>query len=357
MKKILGIFFISLFVSNSSYSEPVTVKNTKWHHMDIKKHFEIITDNVRLGKSAQKFEIRHGECKKQDCKWGAHRTERHLKKLHYSSKKFKDPEYYDYESIGNIGKKDLFEGIETHSENTLEELNKGLFANRLITHDIFNKKIETHDFDYHESFGEFFHLEHDQGARSTEKFMRPLTYFENTGKSFSDFPMAKLMNKVETSKVHNDYEFTPIKDVLPFKVSQRAQMAKEMKDLELLAAEEEASLQRQRVGLDIGEVQGQQAMAADARRAAAMATQAGVQGLVDIAMTGLESQDLFADSPEAKAARQERRAGRKLERQMKRGTRQASRDIQTRNFLDVPGINYEPVFGINMPGLGGSMYS
>ena len=94
MKKILGIFFISLFVSNSSYSEPVTVKNTKWHHMDIKKHLEIITDNVRSGKSAQKFEIRHGECKKQDCKWGAHRTERHLKKLHYSSKKYKDPVYY-----------------------------------------------------------------------------------------------------------------------------------------------------------------------------------------------------------------------------------------------------------------------
>jgi len=138
---------------------------------------------------------------------------------------------------------------------------------------------------------------------------------------------------------------------------QRAQMAKEMKDLELLAAEEEVSLQRQRVGLDIGEVQGQQAMAADARRAAAMATQAGVQGLVDIAMTGLESRDLYADSPEAKAARQERRAGRKLKRQMKRGTRQAARDIQTRDFLDVPGINYEPVFGINMPGLGGSMYS
>ena len=94
MKKVLVIFFISLFASNSSYSEPVTVKNTKWHHMDIKKHFEIITDNVRSGKSAQKFEIRHGECKKQDCKWGAHRTERHLKKLHYSSKKYKDPVYY-----------------------------------------------------------------------------------------------------------------------------------------------------------------------------------------------------------------------------------------------------------------------
>ena len=94
MKKIFKFLVLSLIMCNLSYAGPVTVKKTKWHHMDIKKHFEIITDNVRAGKSAQKFEIRHGECKKQDCKWGAHRTERHLKKLHYSSKKFKNPVYY-----------------------------------------------------------------------------------------------------------------------------------------------------------------------------------------------------------------------------------------------------------------------
>ena len=93
-KKIFKFLVLSLIMCNLSYAGPVTVKKTKWHHMDIKKHFEIITDNVRAGKSAQKFEIRHGECKKQDCKWGAHRTERHLKKLHYSSKKFKNPVYY-----------------------------------------------------------------------------------------------------------------------------------------------------------------------------------------------------------------------------------------------------------------------
>lgn len=94
MKKIFKFLVLSLIMCNLSYAGPVTVKKTKWHHMDIKKHFEIITDNVRAGKSAQKFEIRHGECKKQDCKWGAQRTERHLKKLHYSSKKFKNPVYY-----------------------------------------------------------------------------------------------------------------------------------------------------------------------------------------------------------------------------------------------------------------------
>jgi len=94
MKKIFKFLVLSSIMCNLSYAGPVTVKKTKWHHMDIKKHFEIITDNVRVGKSAQKFEIRHGECKKQDCKWGAQRTERHLKKLHYSSKKFKNPVYY-----------------------------------------------------------------------------------------------------------------------------------------------------------------------------------------------------------------------------------------------------------------------
>ena len=31
--------------------------------------------------------------------------------------------------------------------NTLEELNKGLYANRLVTHDIYNKKITTFDYD------------------------------------------------------------------------------------------------------------------------------------------------------------------------------------------------------------------
>ena len=94
---------------------------------------------------------------------------------------------------------------------------------------------------------------------------------------------------------------------------QRAAMAEEMQNLDLLAAQEEVNLQRQRVGLDIGEVQGQQAMAADARRAAAAATQAGVQGIVDIAMTGLERADLLAG--ERTAAE---RATRKEMRQSKR---------------------------------------
>ena len=76
MKILFTILFIILFsnIFNSSYAAPVTIKKTVWHHMGVKDHFEIVTDNVRAGKTAQKFEIRHGECKKQDCKWGAHRS-------------------------------------------------------------------------------------------------------------------------------------------------------------------------------------------------------------------------------------------------------------------------------------------
>ena len=109
--------------------------------------------------------------------------------------------------------------------NTLEELNKGLYANRLITHDIYNKKITTFDYDYHEQFGQFFHTEHDQGNRTETKYLRPLMKLDDTDKVLSDYPMAKLMNVVDTKKVHNDFEFTPPEDILPNKVSQRAQMA------------------------------------------------------------------------------------------------------------------------------------
>ena len=109
--------------------------------------------------------------------------------------------------------------------NTLEELNKGLYANRLVTHDIYNKKITTFDYDYHEQFGQFFHTEHDQGNRTESKYLRPLAKLDDTDKVLSDYPMAKLMNVVDTKKVHNDYEFTPPEDILPNKVSQRAQMA------------------------------------------------------------------------------------------------------------------------------------
>lgn len=135
---------------------------------------------------------------------------------------------------------------------------------------------------------------------------------------------------------------------------QRAAMAEEMQNLDLLAAQEEVNLQRQRVGLDIGEARGQQAMAADARRAAAAATQAGVQGLVDMGTTLFQGSDLYAGerTPEEmkaiRTARKQNRIDRRNTRRMKRGVSDVGRDLQSIDYMD---INYQPMFDI--PGVGG----
>ena len=109
--------------------------------------------------------------------------------------------------------------------NTLTEINKGLLANKLITHDIYNKKISTFNYDYHDSYVDHYHTEHNEGARADGNYLKPLVYYEDTGRMLSDFSEAKLMSVVDTKSVHNDYEFTPPEDILPNKVSQRAQMA------------------------------------------------------------------------------------------------------------------------------------
>ena len=92
---------------------------------------------------------------------------------------------------------------------------------------------------------------------------------------------------------------------------QRAEMAKEMQRLDELAAREESRLQTARAQLDIGEVMGQQQIAAEARQAAAAATTAGVENIVGMGQT----LNLFADTAAGKTARQ----GRQFTRQQNPG--------------------------------------
>lgn len=140
---------------------------------------------------------------------------------------------------------------------------------------------------------------------------------------------------------------------------QRAAMAEEMQDLDLLAAQEDVNLQRQRVGLDIGEARGQQMMAADARAAAAAATQAGVQGLVDMGTTLFQGSDLYAgertDTERAarKAGRQSKRldrieANRGLDARNKAGARMFKRNTRRmrRDNPDLYDFISDPAFGI-----------
>ena len=50
----------------------------------------------------------------------------------------------------------------------------------------------------------------------------PDTQLNDTGKTLYEFADSKKMVVTETSKVHNDYEFTPASDTIPQIVSQKA---------------------------------------------------------------------------------------------------------------------------------------
>ena len=109
--------------------------------------------------------------------------------------------------------------------NIIESLNNGLFGNKLIAHDSFYKTIEEFEFDYHGSFGEYFHTEHTDGEKSGIKFLQPYANFDNTEKNLSEHADAKLMVASQTSKIHNDYESPDAQDLLLNSISQREQLA------------------------------------------------------------------------------------------------------------------------------------
>lgn len=99
---------------------------------------------------------------------------------------------------------------------------------------------------------------------------------------------------------------------------QRVAMAKELSDFEMAVAKEDANLQAQKVDLDLGEVAGQQQIAADARAARAASLQAGVQGLVDVGLGAMEAGDAFSGTSERRAANKAKRQQRRADRRAKR---------------------------------------
>ena len=98
----------------------------------------------------------------------------------------------------------------------------GLYANKLTVHNAFNKTLETHDFNYAANFQTQFHLESTGEATDIDKMITPDANLNDTGKALFENPDSKSMLVSETSKIHNDYEFTPVKDTLQKIMSQRA---------------------------------------------------------------------------------------------------------------------------------------
>ena len=104
MKKHIPAVILYFFIYIFAYSiygavanaKDITWNQTKQHKLTANKKDSqhIVTDFVRAGDSSQMFVLKHGECGGQDCKWGAHRTERQLKQYHWSKKKIGNEVYY-----------------------------------------------------------------------------------------------------------------------------------------------------------------------------------------------------------------------------------------------------------------------
>ena len=108
--------------------------------------------------------------------------------------------------------------------DTLKQLRDGAYGNRMIRHDAFNKTFITTDFDYANSFGDFFHTEHSDGDKANDKFTVPFAYYDDTRKDISQNAMAKLMVETNTSKLHNDYELPLASETTQLQIPQLSQM-------------------------------------------------------------------------------------------------------------------------------------
>ena len=104
--------------------------------------------------------------------------------------------------------------------NTLKNTAEGVYASRLITHDLFTKRFEEHDFNYYSEYLKQNHLEQDSDG-DKRAFNGILPFFNyDKGDTFASKNEGTLHYQSETTKTHNDYEFPVSKDILQKRVSQ-----------------------------------------------------------------------------------------------------------------------------------------
>jgi hypothetical protein len=103
-------------------------------------------------------------------------------------------------------------------------LNEGMIASKMITHDSFNKTITETNFDYLNSYSKYFHTEHEDGFKAKRKGVVPFANFEDTEKDLSQQYNAKLMVDSNTAKIHNNYEIVNPALTVQNRLSQRLQM-------------------------------------------------------------------------------------------------------------------------------------
>ena len=135
-------------------------------------------------------------------------------KAHYSPK------------VKNTGEDDIYnlqsvEDFKVLSQfNTLLNTNNGVYSSRLITHDLFNKTFNTHDFDYNLEYLKQNHLEQDErGEKRDNNGILPFFNYDR-GETFGSKNEGALYLQSTTTKIHNDYEQPEVEEILQKRISQ-----------------------------------------------------------------------------------------------------------------------------------------
>ena len=137
-------------------------------------------------------------------------------KAHYSPKVKNVAESQD--PIYNLQSVENFKIIQQF--DTLNNTANGVYASKLITHDIYNKTFEEIEFDYTKEYIKQNHLEQDEsGNKRNDNGILPFFNYDN-GETFGNKSEGSIYYQSETQKVHNTHEFPVSKDILQKRISQ-----------------------------------------------------------------------------------------------------------------------------------------
>ena len=105
--------------------------------------------------------------------------------------------------------------------DTLKNLANGVYASKMVTHDIFNKLFSETTFDYNTNFENVHHTEHDgKGGKIDNKSQLPILNYKD-GKLMSDHAEGTVNFVSTTKKVYNTYELPEDERIIPQSMSQK----------------------------------------------------------------------------------------------------------------------------------------
>ena len=105
--------------------------------------------------------------------------------------------------------------------DTLKNLSNGVYASKMVSHDIFNKNFSETVFDYNVNFENVHHTEHDgKGGKIDNKSQLPILNYKD-GKLMSDHADGTVNFVSTTKRVQNDYELPEEDRIFPQSMSQK----------------------------------------------------------------------------------------------------------------------------------------